>query len=55
MLVDQETVLEEDAESEGFPGGASGKEAAANAGNVRDAGSIPGSGRSHGGGHGNLL
>jgi len=55
MLVDQETVLEEDAESEGFPGGASGKEAAANAGDVRDAGSIPGSGRSHGGGHGNLL
>ena len=27
----------------------------ANAGDVRDAGSIPGSGRSPGGGHGNLL
>ena len=27
----------------------------ANAGDIRDAGSIPGSGRSPGGGHGNLL
>ena len=27
----------------------------ANAGDARDAGSIPGSGRSHGGGHGKLL
>ena len=27
----------------------------ANAGDVRDAGSIPGLGRSHGGGHGNPL
>ena len=28
MLVDQEIVLEEDTESEGFPGSASGKEPA---------------------------
>ena len=27
----------------------------ANAGDIRDSGSIPGSGRSHGGGHGNPL
>ena len=27
----------------------------ANAGNIRDVGSVPGSGRSPGGGHGNLL
>ena len=27
----------------------------ANAGDLRDTGSIPGSGRSHGGGHGNAL
>ena len=36
----------------GFPGGASGKESASNAG---DLGSIPGSGRSPGEGHGNPL
>ena len=35
----------------GFPGGANGK----NLGDVRDAGSIPGSGRSPGGGHGHPL
>ena len=38
-----------------FPGGASGKELAANAGHVRDLGSIVGSGRSHEGGRGNPL
>ena len=38
----------------GFPG-ARGKEPSCNAGDVRDAGSIPGSGRSHGEGHGNPL
>ena len=38
--------------SEGFPGGASGKEWPAYAG---DLGSIPGWGRSPGGGHGNPL
>ena len=37
----------------GLPGWLSGKESACNAGNERDAGSIPGSGRSPGGGHGN--
>ena len=38
----------------GFPGGTSGKEPPANAGDIRDVGSIPGSGRSPGGGYGNL-
>ena len=38
-----------------FPVGASGKETACNAGDVRDAGSIPGLGRSSGGGHRTLL
>ena len=37
----------------GFPGGAGGKEPV-NAEDLRDAGSIPGSGRSPEGGHGNL-
>jgi len=39
----------------GFPGGSVGKEPACNAGDIKDVGSIPGSGRSPGGGHGNLL
>ena len=39
----------------GFPGGASGKEPAASAGDVRDMGLIPGSGRSPGEGNGNPL
>ena len=40
----------------GFPGDASGiKNSPANAGDVRDVGSIPGLGRSPGGGYGNLL
>ena len=39
----------------GFPGGASGKEPASNAGDIRDVSSIPGLGRSPGGGHGNPL
>ena len=37
----------------GFPGGTSGKEPHANAGDVRDEDSILGSGRSPGGGNGN--
>ena len=37
------------------PGGTSGKELPANAGDVRDVGSIPGSGRSPGGRYGNPL
>ena len=37
----------------GFPGGASGKESTCSAGDSRDVGSIPGSGRSLGGGNGN--
>ena len=37
----------------GFPGGAGGKNPPANAGDVRDAGLIPRSGKSPGGGHGN--
>ena len=40
------------AEPAGFPGGSAGKESACNAG---DLSSIPGLGRSPGGGHGNLL
>ena len=36
----------------GFPGGSVGKEPACNAGDTRDMGSIPGSGRSPGGGYG---
>ena len=40
---------------QGFPGGASGKESSANAGDIQDAGSTPGLGRSPEGGHGNPL
>jgi len=36
----------------GFPGGASGKEPPANAGDITDTSSIPESGRAPGGGHG---
>ena len=39
----------------GFPGGTSGKGPPCDAGDIRDKGSIPGSGRSRGGGHGNPL
>ena len=39
----------------GFPGGSVGKESACSAGDTGDMGSIPGSGRSPGGGHGNPL
>ena len=39
----------------GFPGGTSSKESACNAGDIGDAVSIPGSGGSPGGGHGNPL
>ena len=39
----------------GFPWWLSNKESACNAGATRDSGLIPGSGRSLGGGHGNLL
>ena len=35
----------------GFPGGTSGKELTCQSGDTEDAGSIPGSGRSPGGGH----
>ena len=39
----------------GFPGGVSGKNQRASAGDIRDSGLIPGSGRPPGGGHGNPL
>ena len=39
----------------GVPGGASGEEPTVNAGDIREAGSIPGLGRSPGEGHGNPL
>ena len=42
-------------DARGSPGGARGEEPACRARDVRDAGSIPGSGRSPGGGHGNPL
>ena len=38
-----------------FPGGVCGKEPTANTGDIKDVGSIPGSGRSPGGGHGDPL
>ena len=41
--------------SSGFPGGSVVKNLPANAGHTGDAGSIPGSERSPGGGHGNSL
>ena len=39
----------------GFPGGSAGESPAANAGDTRDAGSLPGLGRSPGAGRGKLL
>ena len=39
----------------GFPGGSLVKNPPVDAGDIRDVGSIPGAGRSPGGGHGNLL
>ena len=39
----------------GFPGGTVVKNSPANAGDLRDVGLIPGSGRAPGGGHGNPL
>ena len=39
----------------GFPGGSVVKNSPANTGDIRDVGSIPGSGRSPGRGHGNPL
>ena len=39
----------------GFPGGLDGKESTCNAGDIRDASLIPGSGRSPGEGNGNPL
>ena len=39
----------------GFPGGTSGKEPTCQCRDIRDADSIPGLGRSPGGGHGNPL
>ena len=42
-------------QAKGFPGGTSGKEPPASAGDLRDAGSIPGPGRSPRGGHGTPL
>ena len=47
--------LEEESSFKWASGGASGKEPTDKAGDIRDAGSIPRSGRSPGGGHGNPL
>ena len=41
--------------SEGFPSGSVVKDLPANAGEIGEAGSVPGWGRSHGGGNGNPL
>ena len=46
---------EEEKLHEGFPGGANGQNPPANAGDTRDPGLIPGSGRSDGVGNGNPL
>ena len=42
-------------EGSGLPGGPSGEESACSAGDTGEEGSIPGSGRSPGGGHGDPL
>ena len=47
--------LDPQSENQGFPGGKVVKNPLANTGDIRDAGSIPGSGRSPGGGHGKPL
>ena len=47
--------LKRGSKKQGYPGGTSGKEPTCNAGDLRDVGLSPGSGRSPGGGHGNLL
>ena len=52
MLFDIIYLIIANPQSVGFPGGSDGKEYACNAG---DLGSIPGLGRSPGGGHGNPL
>ena len=49
------TLLQVQAKYLGFPGGASGEDTPASAGDERDTGLIPGSGRSPGGGHDNPL
>ena len=51
-LKNKQSKIDIDRENKGFPGGSDGKEFARNAG---DQGSIPGWGRSPGGGHGNSL
>ena len=51
-LKNKQSKIDIDRENKGFPGGSDGKEFARNAG---DQGSIPGWGRSPGGGHGNPL
>ena len=48
-------ILRKVVQTGGFPGGASGKEPPANAGDTRDGGSIPGLGRSPRGGRGDPL
>ena len=53
MCISQESSLTLDRDV-GLPGGASGEETG-DAGDIRDEGSIPGSGRSPGGGHHNPL
>ena len=49
----EETVFSSAQVGEVFPGGTSGWNLPANTGDIRDTGTVPGSGRSPGGGHGN--
>ena len=55
ILYMNNTELGIDTKREGFPADASGKESSCSAGDIKDVGLIPGSGRSPGGGHGNSL
>ena len=54
-MIDKDLLYTAESVNEGFPGGARANNLPANAGDARDASSIPGSGRSPGAGKGNLL
>ena len=52
-MIDKDLLYTAESVNEGFPGGARANNLPANAGDARDASSIPGSGRSPGAGKGN--
>ena len=54
-MINKNLLYTEESINEGFPGGARANNLPANAGDTRDASSIPGSGRSSGAGKGNPL